>query len=647
MARPRLRRARETSANGSRDGVKDDLLLYFERELTYLRRLGAEFAARYPKVASRLQLEPNKCEDPHVERLLEGFAFLAARIHRRLDDDLPEVSEALLDVLHPQHVRPLPSLSLVELELDPEVGKLPAGLHIPRGSEVRTRAVHGLPCRFRTSYDTTLWPATVTAGEWTSAERAGARVGDAVGAFRIELRAFDGMRLGQLTVAAGSGDVGRLASPPKPGLDALRLHLAGESNVADLVYELLANNCARVVIRDPDEPSRAPIVLGAPSPVGFAEEEMLLPYPRRMLAGYALLQELFCFPQKFMFVDVAGVAEALRALDAGPRAELFFIISPFERSERRQLVEFGVNANTFRLGCTPIVNLFEQSGEPILLTQMATEYPVVPDARRRLEIESWTVDSVVGITPGEGEPRAVEPLYGFRHGRSDASGIFWHAVRRPSTWRTDRGTEIFLSFADLSGRIRPPNAEVASVRLTCFNGDLPSRLPLGVDERGDFELEQGGPLRRITCLTKPTPVVQPQLGKPLLWRLVSALSLNHLSLVEEGRGALCELLRLHNVGNSAAGERQIQGLVALQSAPAYARVLTEQGLAFARGRRVEVEFDEDQFPGGGMFLFASVLERFIALHVTMNSFTQLTVRSRQRKKIVREWAPRAGWRTLL
>ncbi|MCC6770239.1 MAG: type VI secretion system baseplate subunit TssF [Gemmatimonadaceae bacterium] len=627
--------------------MKDDLLIYYERELTYLRRMGAEFATRYPKVASRLQLEASKCEDPHVERLLEGFAFLAARVHHRIDDDLPEVSEAMLDILHPQHVRPIPSLSLVELELDPALGRLPGGYHVPRGSEVIAPPVQGLSCRFRTCYDTTLWPATITAGEWTSAERAGSsgRTSEAVGAFRIELRAFDGMQLGQLAVADPDG--GDRSAPT--GLDALRLHIAGEANVADAVYELLANNCLRVVVRDPDQPSRAPVVLAPEAlvPVGFAEDETLLPYPRQILAGYVLLQELFVFPQKFLFFDVRGLAAALRALDAGLRAELLFVISPFERAERRQIVEFGVTARTFRLGCTPIVNLFEQLGEPILLTQFAADYPVVPDARRRLEIESWSVLSVLGITPGEGEPRDIEPLYGFRHGRSDASGVFWHAVRRTSTWRTDRGTELFLSFADLSGRIRPPNAEVASVRLTCFNGDLPSRLPIGVDDKGDFDLALGGPVRRVMSLVKPTPVIQPPLGKPLLWRLISSLSLNHLSLIDDGREALRELLRLHNAGDSAAGERQIQGLSSISSAPSYARVPAEEGLSFARGRRVDVEFDEEFFPGGGIFLFASVLERFLAMHATMNSFIQLSARSRQRKKVVREWAPRAGRRTLL
>jgi type VI secretion system protein ImpG len=616
--------------------VQDDLLLYYERELTYLRRLGAEFAGHYPKVAARLQLEPTKCEDPHVERLLEGFAFLAARMHRRLDDDLPEISEALLDVLHPQHVRPVPSISLVELELDPDLGNQPGGLRVPRGSELRSRFVQGMPCRFRTCYDVTLWPVSIPAAEWTGADRVGggARVGDAVGAVRVELRAFEGVRLGQLGA----------------GLDALRLHLAGDAVVSDTLFELLANNCASVIVRDPDQPSRAPVVLGGDvvAPVGFAPDESLLPYPRRAFAGYSLLQELFVFPQKFLFVDVRGVAGALRALGAGPRAELFFVVAPFERAERRQALELGLSEKTLRLGCTPVVNLFEQTAEPIMLTERQSEFVVVPDARRRLEVETWSVDEVIGITPGEGEPVMIEPLYGFRAGRSESPrGVYWHAQRRASGWRTDRGTEVVLAFADLTGRPRAPDAQVASPRLTCFNGDLPSRLPFGVDERGDFELVQGGPIRRITCLVKPTPVVQPALGKPLLWRLVSALSLNHLSLVEDGHEALRELLRLHNVGDATAGERQIVGLVGVKSGPAYARVLGDQGLAFARGRRVELAFDEEQFPGGGMFLFASVLERFLALYATMNSFTQLAARSRQRKRVVREWAPRAGARVLL
>ena len=623
---------RAATARGST--TRDELLLYYERELSYLRRLGAEFGARYPKVAARLQLEPSKCDDPHVERMLEGVAFLNARLHLRLDEDLPQLSEALLDVLYPLHVRPVPSLSIVEIEIDPELGTLPGGYDIPRGAELRSRPVQGMPCRFRTCYDTVLWPATIGAVEWTGAQQAGGGGGlaNVVGAVRVELRALPGMRLGQIT------------------LDELRVHLAGDSAVVDTLYELFANNTARIVIRDPDQPSRASQVLPASSvqQVGFADDEALLPLPRRTLAAHRLLHELFVLPQKFHFIDIEGLGGALRALGCGARAEIYFLITPFERAERRATLELGLSATTLRLGCTPVVNLFAHTADPILLTERQLEYPVVPDARRRLEIETWAVDEVKAVTPGQGEPEVLAPLYAVRHAVDDREGgVFWHGSRRDSTWRTDRGGEMFLSFADIDGRMRAPDTDVISCSLTCFNGELPSRLPFGVDERGDFELVAGGPVRRVRCVVKPTTVIQPPLGKSLLWRLVSALSLNHLSLVEGGRDALQELLRLHNAGGNTGGERQIQGLVDVRSGPAYARVATEHGVAFARGRRVEIAFDEEQFPGGGMFLFASVIERFLALSASMNSFTQLVATSQQRRRTVREWAPRSGWRTLV
>lgn len=614
--------------------MQDDLLLYYENELTYLRKLGAEFAQRYPKVASRLQLETSKTEDPHVERLLEGFAFLAARVHRRLDDDFPEISEALLEMLHPQLVRPVPAMCIVDLPLDPAQGRLPEGHNIPRGSTLHSRPVHGVPCSFRTAYDTTLWPMTIDGARWTTPEGSGGgpRSRDAVGAIRIDIRAFDGVPLHTLT------------------MKALRLHLAGDSNVTDTLYELLMNNVAQVAVRNPDKPNQAPVMLGTKcvTPVGFGPDENMLPFPTRSFAGYSLLLEMFAFPEKFHFVDVAGFGGALRALGAVNRVELTFFISQFERADRRQGLELGLSARTFRTSAIPAVNLFEEVAEPILLTERKFEYLVVADARRRLEVDVWSVDRVKLVEPEARTIREVVPLYSHRHGGTDSrNDIFWHVTRRASSWRTDRNTELYLVFTDLSGAIRVPDVDVASLQVTCSNGDLPSRLPFGVDERGDFELVGGGPIQRIMCVVNPTKCIQPTLGKPLLWRMISSLSLNHLSLADGTPNALQELLRLHNVGNALSADRRIDGLVGVLGKPSFARVSTPQGLAFARGRHIDLEFDEEQFPGGGMFLFATVLERFLALYTTMNSFTQVAVKSRQRRKAVAEWPPRAGWRPLL
>ncbi len=617
--------------------MQDDLLLYYERELTYLRKLGAEFARHYPKVASRLQLEATRCEDPHVERLLEGFAFLTARIQRRLDDDFPEISEALLEILNPQLVRPLPSMAIVEIALDPAQGRAPDGFHVQRGSTLHTRPVGGMPCVFRTAYDTTLYPLSIVGAEWTTPDRAGAGLHgkDAVAAVRLSLQAFDGVSLDALT------------------MKTMRVHIAADSNVADTLYELLINNCVQVVVRNPDRPTAPPVMLGpdALQPVGFEADQSMLPQSNRNFAGFSLLQELLAFPEKFHFVDFIGIDAALGTLGATERAEIALLIGSFERTERRQALELGVSANTFRLGCTPVVNLFQQSAEPILLTERSYEYPVIADARRRLEVEVWSVDNVRLIEHNARTTRVVAPLYSHRHNITSAneeSGtLFWHSVRRSAGWRTDRGVDVFLGFSDLSGELRIPDQDVASLHVTCSNADVPSRLTFGADRRGDFELVSGGPIRRISTIVNPTRSFQPTLGKALLWRLVSTLSLNHLSLVDVSGDALRELLQLHNVTNSLSAERQIDGIVEVRTGAAFARMAVSHGMTFARGRRIELEFDEEKFPGGGMFLFASVLERFFALYASMNSFTQMVVRSRQRRRPVAEWPARAGRRALL
>ena len=611
--------------------MRDDLLYHYERELTYLRRLGAEFGKKYPKVAARLQLEPGKCEDPHVERLLEGFAFLAARVQLRLDDDFSEVSEALLGVVNPNYIRPVPSMSIAQFDLDPQ-SKLATGFAMPRGTAIHSRPVGGVACKFRTCYDTTLWPLNVADAQWTSPDRLKPAVksAEAVAALRIELRGFPDVTFDKLE------------------LSTLRFYLSGETNLVSTLYEVMGNNCVQVLVRDPTSGTRRrPIALPASAlqPAGFGPDEMMLPVSRRSFSAYGLLQEYFTFPEKFMFFDLSGFDQVRAAGFAGV-AEIVFLISQFERSERRQLLETSVNAGTFRLGCTPVVNLFSQTSEPVPLTHEKHEYLIVPDARRRSSTEIFSVDEVVGSAASGGTPLRFEPLYSYRHAHGAGQELFWNAVRRPSGWRLDAGSDVFISFADLEGRTLHPGLTAVTCKLTCFNADLPSRLPFSGEE-GDFELPSGGPVRRITSLVKPTSVIQPPLGKPQLWRLVSMFALKYMSLLEGGTEGLQELLRLFNAGDSVVGERQIQGIQALKGSPCFSRVTTDHGIAFARGHRVEIDFDEEQFAGGGLFLFASVLERFLGLYASLNSFSQLVVRSQQRKLPLREWAPRAGWTPLI
>ncbi len=612
--------------------MRDELLLYYERELTYLRQLGAEFAQKYPKIAGRLLLEAGKCEDPHVERLLEGFAFLAARVHLKIDDEFPEIVEALFNILYPNYLRPIPSMSIVQFHLDSEQGKLTSGLKIDRGSLLYSQPVNGAPCKFRTCYETTLWPVAVQSAQWRLPDRIQppVRASGAVGALRLELACLPDIAFSRLD------------------LRTLRLFLHGEGALVHTLIELLTNNCIEIVIRDLDRPEGKAIALPPRfvQQVGFELADGMMPLPRRSFLAYRLLQEWFTFPEKFCFLDLSGFDQAAAA-GFGPRMEVIFLISDFERADRRQTLELGVSSSVFRLGCSPVVNLFAQTAEPILLEEKNFEYRIVPDARREQSLDIFAVEEVTGIISDSTEPVRYEPFYGFRHANArNAKQAFWHATRRRSGWRPGKGTDVFLELVDSSGLPVQPEEDSITVRLTCTNRDLPSLLPFG-SEAGDFQLECGGPITRIVALVKPTAAIDPPSRHESLWRLVSQISLNHLSLVGEGVDAFKEILRLHNFAEGLSAERQIAGIAGISSRPHFARLASENGAGFARGTLVEIELDEERFVGSGAYTFSSVLDRFLGRYASLNSFSQLVVRTRQRRGILKAWPPRSGQKVLM
>jgi type VI secretion system protein ImpG len=613
--------------------VRDELLSYYERELTYVRRLGAEFAQKYPKIASRLLLEPGRCEDPHVERLIEAFALLSARVHLKMDDEFPEISQALLNLLFPHFLRPIPSMTIVQFRRDAKQGKLTSGATIPAGTTLYSKPVAGMPCKFRTVYDTVVWPIDIAEARFVAPDRLDPPVksNDAVAALRLELASQGGVPWADME------------------LKTLRFHIDAEGVIGHGLYELLLNNTVEVLIRDTDPKSRQrPIALPASSvrEVGFETSQALTPYPRRSFSAYRLLQEYFAFPAKFFFIDVSDL-EALADAELSPRIELIFLFSSFERTDRQETLEAGVSARNIRLGCAPAVNLFEQAAEPIALDQTHYEHQVVPNVRRRDDVEVFSVDRVTAAKPGSGATTELEPFYAYRHGAAERENtVYWQISRRAPYGRRLSADEVFMTLVNDSGQPRLGDFEVLTVRCTCTNGDLPSKLPFG-DEKGDFDAEGAAAAPIIVALRKPTRTIRPPLGQDILWRLVSHLSLNYLSIVEEGRGALQQILRLYDFPGSVDAARQIDGIVGLKSDRKFSRVISENGITYVRGVHVDMELDEEQFVGGGVYLFASIIEQFLGHYVTLNSFSQLRVTTRQRKEILREWPPRAGHRILL
>ena len=615
--------------------MREELLEYYERELTYLRQMGGEFARKYPKVAGRLLLDPEHCDDPHVSRLLEGFAFLAARVHRRIDDDFPEISEALTKIIHPGYLRPIPSMTIVECQRDPAQGKKTTGMRIPRGTPLVTKAtVEGLPCRFLTAYDVDLWPFSVAAAEWRQPERMQrpprASTGvQAVAAARLRLRCQRDVLFSGLP------------------LSCLRFHLAGDASVVYSLYELLAEKCIEIQLRDPKDEKK--LIVLEPSRlrmVGFDADESLLPFERRSMDGHRLLQEYFALPEKFLFFDLDGL-EPLVEAGFGEEAEIIFLFSSFERAERQQVLELGVNERTFRLGCSPAINLFPQTSEPILLNQTRHEYTIIPDNRHSAVMEIFSIEEVIATNPRLRQSITLEPMHAYRYQTRNRDDLaFWVATRHQNEFGEHVPSTMTISVVDLAGKFTEPEADVLTVRMRCTNFDLPTRFQFGSDS-GDFEATGYSAAKSVVALRRPTASINPPSGQGSLWRLISLLSLNYLSLNEEGRTAMQEILRLHNLTGSTASDNQVGSILGMKSSPNFALVDSAYGLIPARGTQVEMEFDEQQFAGSGLYLFAAVLDRFLASYASMNSFSQLTARSTLRKEVLGKWPPRAGTQALL
>ena len=612
--------------------MRDELLPYYERELKFIRQMAGEFAQKYPKVAGRLLLEPDKeCEDPHVERLIQAFALLAGRIHHKLDDEFPEITEALLDALYPHYLRPVPPMGIAQFQLDPSQSAVPAATRVPSGTPIHSKADGGHFCSFRTCYPVDLWPVRVTGASVSVTNRfAGAGLAaDTAAVIRIGIECLGGLEFGKLPI------------------ESIRFYLSGESAAVHTLYEFLFVNSLRVTLRALPAKDGAPQAILPPASLrqaGLTAAEGILPYSDRSFLGYRLLQEYFAFPEKFFFFDLTGL-DRLAKSDFGGALEILISLKEPEQKHRLIALEQSVGIDTFQLGCTPMVNLFERIAEPIRISQTKAEYRIIPDQHRQSSTEVYSVDRVTSTASYLEEPQRYEPFYSLRHGLQDETQKrFWYTHRRPSFRKSgDKGTEVYISLVDLDFKPALPPVEMLTLRVTCTNRDLASRLKF-TGEFGELEPE-GVALLRARCVRRPTEAGRLPLRGGLQWRLISHLSLNHLSIVEKGREALQEILQLYDFSNDPVVRKQIAGIADVTSRACVCRVTSETGVAFCRGTDVTIEFDEDQYVGTGVFLLSSVLERFLGLYSAVNSFSRLSVRTK--KGVLKQWPPLAGEQILL
>lgn len=611
--------------------MRDDRILpYFEDELAYVRKSAEDFARRFPAIAARLKLDSVPSQDPHVERLIEAFAFVAARIHRRLDDEYPELTDALLGILYPEYLAPIPSVRIVQFDCDPQQLALRDGLSIPRHRELLTRPIDGIPCRFRTVYPLRLWPLVVDGVSLQSVtEQDLAAIPVAVrdsrpaarAALRITLRTAGGEPLADYSIPS------------------LVFHLAEDAVVAHALFEALFRRPLGILVRT----GAAVEFVDAARirPIGFEREHGLLDYTRTGALGFRLLYEYFAFPEKFLFAEFGGL-EALARGGAANKAEITVLLP-----DPQTHLEGRLGKEHLRLGCTPAINLFRMDTTPIVLDQRRFEYPVRPDDRAPNHYEVHSIESVQAAEPGKAETIEFRPFFAIRHGDpSGAVDAYYHARRSDSA--RDDASDVSLTLVDSSFEaVARGRFEVLHVRALCSNRELPSRLSFG-DVRGDFTIEGVAAVRRVLTVGMPSKVLRPALGGESRWRLVSHLAVNHLSLGAgsgDGLRAFRELLSLYDFANTAVTRQRIEGLVGVDAAPK-TRILP--GMGPVRGMHVMLTFDEQKYTGSSTFLFASVLEAFAGLFASINSFTVVEARTVQNpQEPLMTWPPRIGERQLL
>lgn len=606
-----------------------ELVDYYDRELSFLRKSGIDFARRYPRIAQRLELAAAGSSDPHVERLIQAFAFLTARIQRKIDDEFPEITEALLSVMQPHLASPVPSMGMLQMHLDLGKGRGTDKVLVPRETTVYARPADGVQCLFRTCYDTELWPLTVTNARVSPARSDKVLPIRALSCLSLTLQAQGGLGMEELAV------------------QSLPVYLHGSARTTSVLYEYLLNQVGWIEMIDPLRPE-TPLYSGSASelikPVGFEQNEGMLPYGSRTLLGYRLLLEYFAFPQKFLFVRLQGLEHAVRRC-TGPELRIdVYAETPYGGTAE------AVDAGCFQLGVTPIVNLFAKTAETITVKHTQSEYLLIPDRFRHRSMEVYSIERVRGFSNARVDERIYHPFYSVSHAdRLDRKGrAYWYAIRRDILRENERGSDLYLRFTELEFSPAVPPSEILVTDILCTNRDLPAALPFG-ETRNDFSLE-AYPLHSTRTLIKPTPVRRLSRGKGMQWRLISHLSLNYAALsdAEHGEDALKEILRLYDFQETHETEQQISGLCKLECKPSVSRIVDANGeSALARGFDVKVELDPQHYVGSSPFLFASVLERFLGLYVSMNSFVRLTTTLKGREGVLRRWKPRAGSQSLL
>jgi len=616
------------------------LLRYYERELLHLREMGGEFAQEFPKIAGRLGLETYDCADPYVERLLEGFSFLAARIQLKIDAEFPRFTNHLLELVYPQYLAPTPSMAIVQLQPDLTEGSLAEGFSLPR--ETALRSLLGkedqTSCEYRTAHEVKLWPLELTEAKYFTYS---GELGD------IELSRLGAVKAGlRLRLKATAG-----LSFKDIALDKLNLFLRGSDSLPSKILEQLLANSLGMVVMPTKQPASWHQIINKShiQQVGFEDEHALLPSGPRAFRGYRLLHEYFTFPQRFLFAELGGLQDAVRRC---PDKELDIFVL-FGKVEPQ--LEQSISAANFSLFCTPVINLFPKRADRIHLTDQESEYHLIPDRTRPQDFEIYKVVGVTGYGAGPDAVQSFKPFYTSNDLQANAGNQSYYQLRRQQHVLSDRqrrqgprssylGSEVFMSLVDAHEAPFSSGLRQLGIDTFCTNRDLVLSMPIG-SGKTDFTVESSAPVQSVRCILGPTIPSPSHAEGETAWRLVSHLSLNYLSLMDgdqqEGGAALKDLLRLYCAQADTNSQRQIDAIMSVSAQPIVRRLPVPGPISYGRGLQITVLIDEAAFEGLGVFMLGGVLEQFFAKYVTLNSFTETIIKTPRRGEVMK-WPARIG-----
>lgn len=583
---------------------------YFREELAFLREQGKEFTEIHPQLSRFLH---GRNTDPDVERLLEGFAFLTGRLREKIEDEFPELTHSIINMLWPNYLRPVPSMSIVKFTPEENMSVKHT---ISTGIQLNSKAVLGTTCQFRTCRDVVIYPL--------ECNRVFAHHSRESSTIELQMSIKNDLTVEDIQ------------------LDMLRFYLGGDKYGSEIVYLWLNHYLEKIIVEVGDAEYQLP--KSALSLVGFNSTDALLPYPKNVYDGYRIIQEYLTFPEGFHFFDLLGLAKAIPNNTSGEFSIRMVFHKTFESGLK-------IHEEMFQLYCTPVVNLFEHDAEPIDLTGKKTEYRVVPSSIAPQHYEVFSINEVAGwqhsndnINLRTGK-RIYSAFESFRHEveRAKNREALYYRSRIKSSIRND-GFDNFISFIRGDESTAYGFDEAVSIKLTCTNRQLPVELGIG----GICVPTENTPTyATFENITIPSYPLRPVLDGSLLWTLISNLSLNYLSLLS--KDALSSVLRAYDfkalVDRQAerVSQLRLNGILSIESMPVDKLV---HGMPI-RGLRSKIELDQKAFRSeGDLFLFGTILSKFFALYASINSFHELVVINSSNKEEY-TWGIQKGMQPLI